>query len=147
MGFLNQQRKQIAVGKNRESTTLDIHSRKTTLDLFGASWSNESACRFPNWCKRLLRVRRRRVSFAPTKQLSLIMPLILPTSPCASSASRHSCAFANNTSPIGADICASDPQHADDDGSSIHCDDSTVFWNGNMTNSPASICHHHGQDD
>ena len=58
----------------------------------------------------------------------------------------YDCAFfANNTSPIGADICASDPQHADDDDddSSIHCDDSTVFWNGNMTNSPASICHHH----
>ena len=59
----------------------------------------------------------------------------------------YSCAFGNNTSPIGADICASDPQHADGDDSSIHCDDSTVFWNGNMTNSPASICHHHGQDD
>jgi len=56
----------------------------------------------------------------------------------------YSCAFGNNTSPIGADICDDDD---DDDDSSIHCDDSTVFWNGNMTNSPASICHHHGQDD
>jgi hypothetical protein len=33
----------------------------------------------------------------------------------------NDCAFGNNRSPVGADVCASDPQHVDD--SSIHCND------------------------
>jgi hypothetical protein len=56
----------------------------------------------------------------------------------------HTTSFWDNTSPIGMDICASDPKYDDnaDDASMIRCDDSSVvFGNGNKTNSPTSICH------